>query len=248
MSGHSKWAGIKHKKAIIDAKKGKVFTRIIRELTIAARQGGGSMENNARLRKAFEDAKNANMPSDNMKKAIQRGTGELPGVNYEELVYEGYGPSGVAVIVEVTTDNKNRTFSEIRKIFSSHGGNLGDTGCVGWMFQPKGVVIVEKSLISEDDIISLALDAGAEDVLTEDDKFYEIYSLPAEFEKVKAALQGKNIAIESSEITMVPSTYIKLEGDNARKMIALADELEDNEDVKNVYSNFEIVEIASDAV
>jgi len=241
MSGHSKWAGIKHKKAIIDAKKGKVFTRIIREITTAARQGG-NMESNARLRKAIEDSKNANMPSDNVKKAIQRGTGELPGVTYDEMVYEGYGPGGVAVMVEITTDNKNRTHSEIKKIFSSHGGNIGECGCVGWMFQPKGIIMVEKSQVSEDDMISLALDSGAEDVVTDDEKFYEIVTLPAEFEKVKSALQGKNINIETAEVSMIPSTYIKLEGEDARKMIAMAEELEDHEDVKNFHSNFDVPE------
>lgn len=242
MSGHSKWAGIKHKKAIIDAKRGKIFTRIIRELTISARSGGANPEHNPRLRKAIDDAKAANMPSDNMKKAIQRGTGELPGVNYEELIYEGYGPCGVAVMVEVTTDNKNRTHAEIRKIFSSHGGNLGETGCVGWMFQQKGCITVEKSRISEDDIISIALQSGAEDVKTEDEKCYEILTLPADFEKTKSDLLEKNIALELAEILMVPSTYIKLEGDDAKKMISLMEELEAHEDVKNVHSNVDLPE------
>lgn len=242
MSGHSKWAGIKHKKAIIDAKRGKVFTRIGRELTIAAKQSGGNPENNARLRKAIEDAKAANMPTDNVKKAIQRGTGELPGVTYEEFVYEGYGPCGVAVMVEVTTDNKNRTHSEIRKIFSSHGGNLGDTGCVGWMFQPKGYIAVEKSKVKEDDLMTVAIDSGADDVKSDDGSFYEIFSSPADFEKIKKALEDKKIPIDSAEITLIPSTYIKLEGDDARKMMELVDELEEHDDIKNVYSNFEIDE------
>ena len=241
MSGHSKWAGIKHKKAIIDAKRGKVFTRIIRELTIAARQGGNP-ENNVRLRKAIEDAKCANMPMDNIKKAIQRGTGELPGVNYEELVYEGYGPCGVAVMIELTTDNKNRTHSEIKKIFSSHGGNLGDTGCVGWMFQPKGYISVEKSKVKEDELMNIAIDNGAEDVKSDDDIFYEILTTTADFEKVKKALEDKKIVIESSETTMIPSTYIELEGNDARKMVELMDELEESDDVKDVHSNFEINE------
>ena len=242
MSGHSKWAGIKHKKAIIDAKRGKVFTRIIRELTIAAKQGGGSPDNNARLRKAIDDAKIANMPADNMKKAIQRGTGELPGVIYEELMYEGYGPNGVAVMVEGTTDNKNRTHSEIRKIFSSHGGNLGDSGCVNWMFQPKGYIAVEKSKAKEDELMGIAIDNGADDVKSDDDTFYEIYTQPADFEKIKKAIESKNIPVADAEITMIPSTYIKLEGDDARKMIELYDELDEHDDVKNVYSNFEVDE------
>ncbi|MDO8735287.1 MAG: YebC/PmpR family DNA-binding transcriptional regulator [Elusimicrobiota bacterium] len=240
MSGHSKWAGIKHKKAIIDAKRGKVFTRIGRELTIAAKQGGNP-ESNARLRKAIEDAKAANMPTDNIKKAIQRGTGELPGVTYEEFIYEGYGPCGVAVMIEITTDNKNRTHSEIRKTFSSHGGNLGDTGCVGWMFQPKGYMVVEKSKVKEDELMNVAIDSGADDVKSDDESVYEIFTAAADFEKVKKALLDKKIPIETAENTMVPSTYIKLEGNDARKMIELADELEENDDVKNVYSNFEIL-------
>jgi len=239
MSGHSKWAGIKHKKAIIDAKRGKVFTRIIRELTIAAKQGGNP-ESNARLRKAIEDAKAANMPTDNIKKAIQRGTGELPGVTYEEFVYEGYGPGGVAVMIEVTTDNKNRTHSEIKKIFSSHGGNLGDTGCVGWMFQSKGYIAIEKSKVKEDELMNIAIDSGADDVKSDDESVYEIFTASSDFEKVKKALSDKKIAIETAENTMLPSTYIKLEGNDTGKMIELADELEENDDVKNVYSNFEL--------
>jgi len=239
MSGHSKWAGIKHKKAIIDAKRGKVFTRINRELTIAAKQGGNP-ENNSRLRKAIEDAKAANMPMDNLKKAIQRGTGELPGVNYEEFVYEGYGPGGVAVMVDITTDNKNRTHSEIKKIFSSHGGNLGDTGCVGWMFKPEGYITVEKSNAKEDDLMNIAIDSGAEDVKSDDESLYEIFTASPDFEKVKKALENKKIPIESAENTMVASTYIKLEDNDARKMIELMDELENSDDVKNVYSNFEV--------
>ncbi|MEW6555882.1 MAG: YebC/PmpR family DNA-binding transcriptional regulator [Elusimicrobiota bacterium] len=241
MSGHSKWAGIKHKKALIDAKKGKVFTKIIRELTISARAGGGNPENNARLRKAIEDAKAANMPTENIKKAIQRGTGELPGVSYEELVYEGYGSGGVAVMVEVTTDNKNRTHSEIKKIFSAHGGNLGETGCVGWMFQPKGYIAIAKSKSKEDEIMTIAIDSGAEDVMTDDEDIYEIITLPSDFSKIKTILEDKKIPIETAENTMLPSTYIKLEGDDARKMLQLMDELEEHDDVKNVYSNFDIL-------
>lgn len=240
MSGHSKWAGIKHKKAIIDAKRGKVFTRIGRELTIAAKQGGNP-ESNARLRKAIEDAKAANMPTDNIKKAIQRGTGELPGVTYEEFVYEGYGPGGVAVMIEVTTDNKNRTHSEIKKIFSSHGGNLGDTGCVGWMFQPKGYIAIEKSKVKEDELMNIAIEGGADDVKSDDESVYEIFTSPSDFEKIKKSLLDKKIPIETAENTMIPSTYIKLEGNEARKMIELMDELEENDDVKNVHSNFEIL-------
>lgn len=240
MSGHSRWAGIKHKKGLTDAKRGKVFTKIIREITIAARLGGGIAENNPRLRKAMDDAREANMPSDNMKKAIQRGTGEIPGVNYEELVYEGYGPSGVALIVEATSDNKNRTAGEIRRIFSQHGGNLGETGSVGWIFEPKGIIAVEKSKTTEDDLMSVALDAGAEDIKTEDPDLFEVTTAPADFEKVKKALDAKKIPIASGEVTMLPKTTVKLAGPAATQMLTLMNTLEDHDDVKNVYANFDI--------
>jgi len=240
MSGHSKWAGIKHKKAIIDAKRGKVFTKIIREITIAARIGGGNPENNARLRKAIDAARDANMPQDNIKKAVQRGTGELPGVSYEDVTYEGYGPGGVAVIVEATTDNRSRTVSEIRKIFSHHGGNLGENGCVSWMFREKGYISVDKSKIPEDRLIEIALEAGADDVRTEDDDVFEIITSPENFEKVKSALESASVPIETAEVSLQPSTYIKLRGDDARKMVELMEELEDHDDTKNVYANFDI--------
>jgi YebC/PmpR family DNA-binding regulatory protein len=239
MSGHSRWAGIKHKKAAIDAKRGKAFTKLIREISIAARAGGGLVENNPRLRKATELARGVNMPSDNIKKAIQRGTGELPGVNYEEIQYEGYGPAGVAVICEITTDNKNRTASEIRRIFSMHSGNLGENGCVGWMFHQKGVIEILKHNVDEDTLMSLALDAGAEDVTAEDETF-EIITKPAEFEAVKNALEKAGIAAEAAELTMVPQTYVSLTGADAQKMLRLMDALEESDDVKNVYANFDI--------
>jgi YebC/PmpR family DNA-binding regulatory protein len=239
MSGHNKWASIKHKKAATDAKKGKVFTKIIREIVIAAKEGGGSIENNARLRKVIEDAKEANMPQDNIKKAIQRGTGELPGVTYEELNYEGYGPAGVALIVEVTTDNKNRTASEIRKMFSQHNGNLGETGCVGWMFDRKGEIIVEKSASDEEALMNIALEAGAEDFKS-DASEYEIITAPADFEKVKNALKEKNIPLQSAEITNIAQTNVKLTGSDAESMLKLMDSLEEHDDVKNVYANFDI--------
>ncbi len=240
MSGHSKWAGIKHKKAIIDAKRGKIFTKIIKEITIAARIGGGNPENNARLRKAIDDARDANMPQDNIKKAIQRGTGELPGVNYEDVIYEGYGPGGVAVIVEATTDNRSRTVSEIRKIFSQHGGNLGDNGCVSWMFKEKGYISIDKTKVQEDRLMEIAIDAGAEDVRSEDDDVFEVLTAPEDFEKVKTALENAKIPIETAEVSLQPSTYIKLHGDDARKMIELMEELEDYDDTKKVYANFDI--------
>lgn len=240
MSGHSRWAGIKHKKGIADAKRGKLFTKIIREITIAARLSGGSPESNPRLRKAMDDAREANMPQDNIKKAIQRGTGEIAGVTYEELVYEGYGPSGVAVIVEGTTDNKNRTSGEIRRIFSLHGGNMGETGCVGWMFSSKGVITIEKSKTTEDALLNVVLEAGAEDVKTEDPDVYEVLTQPADFEKVKQAMEQAKLVPDSAEVTLVPQNYVKLTGSPANQMLELMNELEEHDDVKTVYANFDI--------
>lgn len=239
MSGHNKWASIKHKKAATDSKRGKVFTKIIREMVVAAREGGGIIENNARLRKAVTDAREANMPQDNIKKAIQRGTGEIPGAIYEEITYEGYGPAGVALIVETTTDNKNRTASDIRKIFSKHSGSMGETGCVGWMFTRKGFISLDKSVSDEDTIMTLALENGADDFTAEDDA-YEIYTKVEDLETVKNAITAKNIAISESEISMIPQTYVKLEGSNAEHMLKLMDELEEYDDVKNVFANFDI--------
>jgi len=239
MSGHNKWASIKHKKAATDSKRGKVFTKIIREMVVAAREGGGIIENNARLRKAVTDAREANMPQDNIKKAIQRGTGEIPGAVYEEITYEGYGPAGVALIVETTTDNKNRTASDIRKIFSKHSGSMGETGCVGWMFTRKGFISLDKSVSDEDTIMTLALENGADDFTAEDDA-YEIYTKVEDLETVKNAITAKNIAIAESEISMIPQTYVKLEGSNAEHMLKLMDELEEHDDVKNVFANFDI--------
>jgi len=240
MSGHSRWAGIKHKKGLADAKRGKNFTRIVREIAIAARIGGGNIEGNPRLRKAVDDAREANMPSDNVKKAIQRGTGEIPGVTYEELVYEGYGPSGVALIVDVTTDNKNRTAGEIRRIFSQHGGNLGEQGSVGWMFSSKGLLTVEKSKAKEDELMDLVLEAGAEDLKSDDPEVFEITTSPADFEKVKKALEGRQVPLASAEVTMLPQTYVKLTGSAASQMLSLMNALEEHDDVKNIYANFDI--------
>lgn len=241
MSGHNKWASIKHKKAITDAKKGKAFTKIIREIVVATKEGGALIENNARLRKAIDDAKEANMPQDNIKKAIQRGNGEIPGAVYEEIVYEGYGPAGVALIVEVTTDNKNRTASEIRKMFSSHSGNLGETGCVGWMFDRKGYITVEKASSDEETLMNIALESGADDFKSEaDSDVYEIYTAVSDLETVKNALKEKNVAVMSAEISLIPQTFIKLTGDEAKSMLKLMDSLEEHDDVKNVYANFDI--------
>ncbi len=239
MSGHNKWASIKHKKAAMDSKRGKVFTKIIREIVVSARESGGNPENNARLRKAMNDAREANMPQDNIKKAIQRGTGEIPGATYEEITYEGYGPAGVALIVETTTDNKNRTSADIRRIFSKHSGNMGESGCVGWMFSRKGYIAVDKAGSDEETLMNLALDNGAEDFSSSDDG-YEIYTKPEDVETVKNALTEKNIKVASSEVSMIPQTYVQLTGADAEHMIKLMDELEEHDDVKNVFANFDI--------
>jgi len=241
MSGHSKWSSIKHKKAATDAKKGKIFTRFIRELTIAARSGGGDPESNSRLRHAVEGAKAVNMPSDNIKKAIQRGTGELEGVNYEEIAYEGYGPGGIAILAEAMTDNKNRTVSEVRHVFSKYNGNLGEQGCVSWMFARKGVIRVPQSASGEDELMEIVLENGAEDMVKEGNS-YEITTLTEDFDKVHDALKAKNIAIESAEISKVPSTYIKLEGKQAEQMLKLYDKLEELDDIQNVWANFDIAD------
>ncbi|MBN1823551.1 MAG: YebC/PmpR family DNA-binding transcriptional regulator [Endomicrobiales bacterium] len=240
MSGHSRWAGIKHKKAAADAKRGKVFTKIIREIVVAAREGGGIIENNPRLRKAIEMGREANMPQDNIKKAIQRGTGEIPGAMFEEIVYEGYGPGGVAVMVEGTTDNKNRFSAEVRNIFSKHGGNMGENGCVAWMFSRKGYMAVEKSKAGEEELMTLVLELGADDLKTDDEDVFEIITKPEEYEKVKQGLEAKKIPLTTAELSLEPQTYIKLEGKQAQQMIELMDELEAQDDVKNVYANFDI--------
>jgi YebC/PmpR family DNA-binding regulatory protein len=240
MSGHSRWAGIKHKKAIIDAKKGKVFTRVAREITIAAKQGGGKVEANPRLRKAIEDARAVNMPQENVKRAIQRGTGELPGVQFEELTYEGYGPGGVAIYVEATTDNKNRTTSDLRHLFASHGGNLGESGSVAFLFEQKGFITVAKSSMSEEKVMDLAIDAGADDIKTEEDEVYEITCAPHDLEAVKAKLAEGKAKVEAAEVTLIPKNTVPLEGDAARKCLDLMNLLEDYDDVKTVHANFDI--------
>ncbi|MBI3605234.1 MAG: YebC/PmpR family DNA-binding transcriptional regulator [Nitrospirae bacterium] len=239
MSGHSKWATTKHKKALIDSKRGKSFTKIIREITIAARIGGGDPEGNPRLRTAILKAKDVNMPSDNIQKAIMRGTGELPGTTYEELRYEGYGPGGVAMLIDATTDNKNRTAPEFRQIFSKDGGNMGESGCVSWMFQKRGYLTVDKNKIKEDDLMNIVLDAGGEDMQTSDTG-YTIFTDPQSFEAVNTALKKNKIEPSYAEITMVPQTYVKLEGKEAAHMLHLMEALEDHDDVQNVYANFDI--------
>lgn len=239
MSGHSKWHSIKHKKARVDAKRGNVFTKLIKEITVAARIGGGNPDMNPRLRTAIAKAKGENMPQDNINRAIKKGTGELPGVSYEEYIYEGYGPAGVAVLVEVLTDNKNRTVSEIRYIFSKHNGNLGEAGCVGWMFEKKGIILIDKSQINEDQLMEIVLDAGADDINAEGSE-YEITTLPEKFEEVKSALEAKNVPVSMGEVSMVPQSTIKLEGKQAQQMLALMEKLEEHDDVQNVYANFDI--------
>jgi len=241
MSGHSKWAGIKHKKAKVDAQRGRIFTKLIKEITVAARVGGGDPEANARLRTAVQNAKAANMPQDNIQRAIKKGTGELPGVSYEEIIYEGYGPGGVAILVEIMTDNKNRTAPEIRKIFAKNGGNLGESGCVGWMFEKKGLITVESTKVDEEKLMGIALEAGALDFQTAD-SIFEVITSPKEFEKVKNAIADSGIEISTAEITMLPQTYVKLDGKQAQQMLHLMEDLEDQEDVQNVYANFDIPE------
>jgi len=241
MSGHSKWHSIKHKKAAQDAKRGKMFTRIIRELVVAARMGGGEPDTNPRLRKAIADAKAVNMPSDNIKRAIMKGTGQLEGTTYEEHSYEGYGPGGVAILVETVTDNKNRTVSEIRHIFSKNGGNMGESGCVAWMFDRKGYIVVEQANAAEDELLDLALEAGAED-LREDGSNYEIFTKPDEYEEVVNALKESNIEIAASNLGYIPHNYVKLEGKQAQQLLRLMETLEDHDDVQNVWANFDIDE------
>ncbi|RZU39425.1 YebC/PmpR family DNA-binding transcriptional regulator [Edaphobacter modestus] len=241
MSGHSKWATIKHKKGALDAKRGKIFTRLIKEITIAAKLGGGDADGNPRLRGAVAAAKAENMPSENIKRAIQRGTGELEGVSYEEITYEGYGPGGVAVIVDVLTDNKNRAVSEIRHAFSKNGGNLGAEGAVAWMFTTKGVLTVPKAAASEEKLTEIVLEAGAED-LSDQGESWEILTDPKDFEAVTNALKTAGLTPETAEVTKIASTYTKLEGSQANSMIRLLETLEDLDDTQNVYSNFDMDE------
>lgn len=241
MSGHSKWATTKHKKAAMDAKRGRIFTKIIKEITIAARMGGGDPEGNPRLRTAVAKAKDANMPSENIKRAIQRGTGGLPGVHFEESVFEGYGPGGVAMLVEVMTDNKNRTSAEIRHIITKHAGNLGEAGCVSWMFEKKGYILVDKAKANEDTLMGIALESGAEDMKAEpEESNFEIITAPHDFETVKKTIAEHGIEIAASEVTMLPQNYVKLEGKEAEQMLRLMEALEDQEDVQNVYANFDV--------
>lgn len=241
MSGHSKWSTIKRKKGAIDAARGRVFTKLIKEITVAARAGGGDPDANPRLRTALLTARGQNLPADNIKKAIQRGTGELPGQAYEEIQYEAYGPGGVAILMQTVTDNRNRTVGELRHILSKNGGNLGETGSVGWIFSKQGTIEIEQSAASEDQVMEIALDAGADDVRLEDSLHF-VNCSPHSFESVKAAFEKKKIPMVSSEIAMIPSTSVKLEGRDAQQMLKLMEALEDHDDVQNVYANFDIEE------
>lgn len=239
MAGHSKWANIKYRKESADARKGKLFSKLAKEITVAAREAGGDPDTNPRLRHAIEKARDANMPQDNIERAIKRGTGELPGITYEEVIYEGYGPGGVAIMVEALTDNKNRTTSEIRNIFSKKGGNMAGAGSVSWLFSKKGFIMIDKEAIDEDKLLELVLDAGVEDFKTETDTYELTISLP-DFEKVKQILRKNNINWRSAEITLVPSSYIKLDGNEAKSLLSLMNALEEHDDVQNIYANFDI--------
>ncbi len=240
MSGHSKWATTKRKKAVIDAKRGKMFTKLIKEITIAAREGGGDPEANPRLRLAVDNAKAANMPQDNIERAIKKATGELEGQSYHELTYEGYGPSGIAIMVEVATDNKNRTVAEIRHLFSKGGGGLGENGSVAWMFDRKGIILLPKNDKTDDEIMEIILDEGAEDLHTEDD-YFEVQTPLESFEPVRKALNNKSIEIENASLQWIAKNAISVEGEDAEKVMKLIESLEDSDDVQNVYSNADFV-------
>ncbi|MES1255068.1 MAG: YebC/PmpR family DNA-binding transcriptional regulator [Acidobacteriota bacterium] len=241
MSGHSKWASIKHKKGALDAKRGKIFTRIIKELTVAARNGGGDPDMNPRLRTIIADAKAANMPAENIKRAIRRGTGEEPGVTYEEAQYEAYGPGGAAVIIDVLTDNKNRTVGELRHMLEKHGGNLASTNAVAWMFAKKGLMVVEKAKADEEKLLGAVLDAGADDMQEEGDN-WEVLTAPESFQAVRDAVKQLGVEPASAQVSMIPQNYVKLEGKVAQQMLRLMDALDDQDDVQHVWSNFDIEE------
>lgn len=241
MSGHSKWASIKHKKAATDQKRGKLFSKIIKEITVAARMGGGDSASNPRLRTALQAAKGANMPQDNMERAVKKGTGELPGVSYEEVVYEGYGPGGVALLIEVTTDNKNRTVAEIRAFLSKHGGNMGETGCVNWMFEKKGVISIPKEQIGEVELMDIVLEAGAEDISAQSE-VYEITTSMEDFDAVKHSVENRKLVPEVAELAMIPQSTVTLDEKKARQMLKLMEALDDHDDVQKVSANFDIAD------
>jgi len=240
MAGHSKWANIKHKKQAEDAKRGKVFTRLVKEIIVAARMGGGDLEGNPRLRTVIQTAKQNNLPKENVERAIKKGTGELEGVNYEEVTYEGYGPGGAAVFVESLTDKKNRTVADIRHLFSKHGGNLGENGCVSWMFDKKGWIPVDKAAVDEDVLMEAALEAGAEDIRDEGDDVFEVVTPPEAFDAVRAALDEAQILYSDAEVTMLPQATVSLTGSDAEKMYKLMTALDDHDDVQKVHTNADI--------
>jgi YebC/PmpR family DNA-binding regulatory protein len=239
MSGHSKWASIKHKKGALDAKRGKIFTRLIKEISVAARLGGGDPTGNARLRQAIAAAKAENMPKDNIERAIKKGTGELEGMSYEEVSYEAYGPGGVAVLIDCLTDNKNRTVADLKHIFDRHGGSLGAPGCVSWIFEKKGVITFDRGKTEEEKLLEVALDSGAEDVRQADNQF-EVLMNPTDFEKVRKAFDTSGLKYSLAEITMIPQNFVRLDGKKAEQMLNLMEALEDNDDISHVYANFDI--------
>ncbi len=241
MSGHSKWATIKRKKAVLDAKRGKLFTKLIKEITIAARQGGGDPEANPRLRLAVDNAKAANMPAENIERAIKKATGELEGATYHEVVYEGYGPGGIAILVEAATDNKNRTVAEIRHIFSKNGGSLGESNSVAWMFERKGIITVKRDGMSEDEMMEIIIDAGADDLQTEEE-FFEVVTTLESFEAVRRALVEKGLPVENASLQWIAKNQIAIKGEEAEKLMKLIESLEDNDDVQNVFTNADFVE------
>lgn len=247
MSGHSKWASIKHKKGAVDAKRGKVFTKLIKEITVATRMGGKDPEANARLRTAIAAAKAENMPKENIERGIKKGTGELEGSTYEEATYEGYGPGGVAVLVEVLTDNKNRAVADVRHLFERHGGGLGAAGCVAWMFSQKGLIVLPRDQTDEERLFEVALEAGAEDI-KEGEKEFEVVTEPSLFEQIKAAIEDAELTPILAEITMIPKTTTNLEGKHAQQMLTLMELLEDNDDVNHVYANFDISDEVMEAI
>jgi len=247
MSGHSKWHSIKHKKGAVDAKRGKIFTKLIKEITVATRLGGKDPESNARLRTAIAAAKAENMPKENIERGIKKGTGELEGSTYEEAIYEGYGPGGVAVLVEVLTDNRNRAVAEVRHLFERHGGSLGAAGCLAWMFSQKGLIVLPRAQTDEERLFEVALEAGAEDI-KEGEKEFEVITEPNLFEQVKAAIEDARLTPILAEITMIPKTTTNLQGKNAQQMLTLMELLEDNDDVNHVYANFDISDEVMEAI
>jgi len=239
MSGHSKWSKIKHVKGALDAKRGKIFTKLIKEITVSARLGGGDPGGNPRLRAAIEAARAANMPSDNIKRAVQKGTGELPGQQYEEVAYEGYGPGGVAIYVQAMTDNRNRTLPEIRHLFAKFGGNLGEQNSVAWMFEARGYIVVDKGPLSEDELMDTVLEAGGED-LRDDGESYEVFTAPESYQRVREALEKKGLPIAAGEVAMIPKNRIRVEGKKAQNLLNMMEALEDHDDVQHAYANFDI--------